>query len=134
MPTTHQGPSAQRTRRISIRPSCLPQCVKYAVVLICLATVSQVVTPANAATGPYYWDTNGAPAGAGATPSGTWGTNAYWNTDSSGLFTGTTETATLATDDLYFVVAPSASSGNGNATPGVIGSYTISLTGTQLAQ
>jgi fibronectin-binding autotransporter adhesin len=31
-----------------------------------------------------YWDANGATAGAGGTPTGTWGTDAFWSSDSTG--------------------------------------------------
>ena len=59
----------------------------------------------------YYWDTNTTIAGAGATPTGTWGTSNFWNTDPFGV-TNTFTTATAAADNLYFVAGPSATSGN----------------------
>ncbi len=34
-----------------------------------------------------YWDSNGTVAGAGATPTGTWGTSLFWSTDSDGTAT-----------------------------------------------
>ncbi|MFN7140944.1 MAG: autotransporter-associated beta strand repeat-containing protein, partial [Limisphaerales bacterium] len=34
-----------------------------------------------------YWDSNGTAAGAGATPTGNWGTDSFWNTSSAGTDT-----------------------------------------------
>ena len=31
-----------------------------------------------------YWDSNGATVGAGATPTGNWGTSNFWSTSSAG--------------------------------------------------
>ena len=59
-----------------------------------------------------YWDSNGTTAGAGATPTGTWGTSNFWNTDSLGGAAGAFQTSTLNTDNLFFVAAPGAASGN----------------------
>lgn len=71
-----------------------------------------------------YWDSNSTTAGAGATPTGTWGTSAFWNTDPFGI-TNTFSTATANTDDLYFVAGPASDSGN-NA-------YTVTVSGAQVA-
>lgn len=48
-----------------------------------------------------YWDSNGNTAGAGAAPSGTWGTSAFWSTSSAGT-NSTANTTTTLKDDLYF--------------------------------
>ena len=49
-------------------------------VLIAIST--SAVPSAEAAA--LYWDSNGATPGAGATPTGTWGTSAFWSTDPTG--------------------------------------------------
>ena len=74
--------------------------------------------------GSYYWDSNGTAAGGGLTPSGTWGVSGFWTLNSAGT-TSTFAYTTSASDDLYFVVAPSTSSGE-NA-------FTITVSGTQSA-
>jgi autotransporter-associated beta strand protein len=71
-----------------------------------------------------YWDSNGTTAGAGSTPTGTWGTSMFWNTDSTGVAAPGVTTTTSA-DDLFFVADPSATSGNST--------YTVTLSGTQAA-
>jgi fibronectin-binding autotransporter adhesin len=71
-----------------------------------------------------YWDSNGATAGAGATPTGTWGTSNFWNTDSTGG-AGTFSIPTANTDNLFFVAGPSGTSGNNN--------YTVTVSGAQVA-
>jgi hypothetical protein len=53
----------------------------------------------------YYWDKNGSTAGAGATPTGTWGSDAFWNPSSTGG-TGTCIAAPGSGDSLYFVAGP----------------------------
>lgn len=51
-----------------------------------LATVFQYTV---GSTTDLYWDSNGATAGAGTTPTGTWGTSTFWST----VFDGTAATA-----------------------------------------
>jgi fibronectin-binding autotransporter adhesin len=72
-----------------------------------------------------YWDSNSTTAGAGGTPTGTWGTSNFWNTDLTGANLGAFQIATLNTDDLFFVAAPGAASGN-NA-------YVVTVSGAQVA-
>ncbi|MGN6641438.1 MAG: hypothetical protein ACTHKU_00400, partial [Verrucomicrobiota bacterium] len=48
-----------------------------------------------------YWDSNGNTTGAGATPTGIWGTSLFWNTVNTGL-NGTRIAATTSADDLFF--------------------------------
>ena len=84
------------------------------------------MTFASAAT--LYWDSNGtATAGAGVTPTGTWGSSVFWTTDSTGANVGapTLISATTNADDLFFVAGPGAASGN-NA-------YTVTVSGAQVA-
>jgi autotransporter-associated beta strand protein len=84
------------------------------------------MTFASAAT--LYWDSNGtATAGAGATPTGTWGSSVFWTTDSTGANVGapTLISATTNVDDLFFVAGPGAASGNN--------SYTVTVSGAQAA-
>lgn len=72
--------------------------------------------PASAATF-YYWDTDGATSGAGgATPTGTWGTDAFWSPDSNGAAT----TAAWSANHAVFSA--------GNEATGV---FTINVSGTQ---
>lgn len=71
---------------------------------------------------PYYWDSNAATAGAGVTPTGTWGTDAFWSTSSTGV-AATTNTTTTLSDDLFF------SAGNDTS-----GDYTVTLNGVQNAK
>ena len=73
---------------------------------------------------PYYWDANGTTAGAGSTPTGTWGTDSFWNTDSAGG-SGTFVSSLTSSDDAYFSAGPSATSGNS--------AYTVTVSGTQSA-
>jgi hypothetical protein len=42
-----------------------------------------------------YWDSNSTTAGAGATPTGTWGTSNFWNTDPTGGNLGSFQIGTL---------------------------------------
>lgn len=66
-----------------------------------------------------YWDANGATAGSGVTPTGTWGTSAFWSTDSNGAVV---TSAYIAGSDVVFSTGVTAT-----------GAYTITLSGTQLA-
>lgn len=70
----------------------------------------------------YYWDPNGATAGAGTTPTGTWDTTTLNWGDSLGTVTSSAQTTTTA-DTAYFVAAPTDGSGNI--------AYTVTVTGTQ---
>jgi|GEM_PF-3505095 len=107
--------SARRISRKSI--------VAFAV-LAAVGTVS-LTHKANAAV--IYWDTDGAVAGAGGTPTGTWDSSvtANWTSDSTGS-SATSAVTTTSSDDLYFVAGPSATSGN-NA-------YIVTVSGTQVAK
>ncbi len=78
-----------------------------------------------AKAGTYYWDANGSTAGAGASPSGTWGADAFWNSNSAGN-SGTFITSPGSDDSLYFVAGPAVDSG-ANA-------FTVSVSGTQVAK
>ena len=50
-----------------------------------LAALITVVTPFNLRAVTLFWDSNGAgTTGAGATPTGTWGTDAFWTEDPNG--------------------------------------------------
>jgi autotransporter-associated beta strand protein len=89
----------------------------FVLVACCLPAVT-------AHAGTYYWDTNGSTAGAGDTPSGTWGTG-NWSTDQAGGSTLSPHTTTSA-DNLYFVAGPNANSSGENA-------FTVTINGTQNA-
>ena len=81
-----------------------------------LASTALLASPSLYATS-LYWDGNTTTAGAGNTTAflnRTWGTFAAWNTDPTGGAAGAFQTATLNTDDLFFVAGPSATSGNVN--------------------
>ncbi|GAA5121371.1 autotransporter-associated beta strand repeat-containing protein [Luteolibacter yonseiensis] len=54
-----------------------------------LATAVVLSLAASGAAGAAnaYWDSNGTTAGAGATPTGTWGTSAFWNATEAGTTT-----------------------------------------------
>src|SRR5438128_1215488 len=58
-----------------------------------LALVSATASPVSA---QLYWDSNGTTAGAGATPTGTWGTSTFWSTASDGTATTTSWTFNAA--------------------------------------
>jgi len=64
-----------------------------------------------------FWDANGTTAGAGTTPTGTWGTDNFWTTTSDG--TGT-PAAWVAGEDATFSAGADA-----------VGPYTITVSGTQ---
>lgn len=70
----------------------------------------------------YYWDSNGPTAGAGATPTGTWGTDAYLSTGAgSSLGTSSTFATTMTeADTLIFSAGTDA-----------INPYTVTVNGTQ---
>lgn len=73
----------------------------------------------------YYWDTNGATAGAGGNATGTWSAGGVtWSTSSAGTSANATYT-TLSTDNVFFVAGPAADSGNAT--------YTVTLSGSQFA-
>ena len=57
---------------------------------------------ASSASAQLYWDTNGTTAGAGGTPTGTWGVDNFWNTDSTGGAAGAFQIPTLGTDVVVF--------------------------------
>ena len=81
-----------------------------------LATVQQYTV---GSTTDLYWDSNGATAGAGATPTGTWGTSTFWST----VFDGTAATAGwTAGRNAVFSAGTDAS-----------GSFNLSVNGTQTA-
>ena len=81
-----------------------------------LATVHQYTV---GSTTDLYWDSNGTTAGAGATPTGTWGTSTFWST----VFDGTAATAAW-TSGLNAVFSAGA-----DAT----GTYTVTLGAAQTA-
>ena len=83
---------------------------------LALATTALLLNhPATAAT--LYWDTNGTTAGAGATPTGIWGTNTFWTTDSTGA---SATTAYTANSDVVFSAGTDA-----------VSAYTIGLSANQ---
>lgn len=88
---------------------------------LCLLFASVGSQPAVAT--PLYWDGNSTTAGAGNTTAllnREWGTFAAWNSDAAGV-TDTFTATTTSTDDLFFVAAPSATSGNIAFNPTVFG-------------
>jgi autotransporter-associated beta strand protein len=65
-----------------------------------------------------YWDANGATAGSGATPTGTWGSSAFWSTSSAGtVATG----AYTAGSNVFFSAGSDATT------------YTVTVSGSQNA-
>jgi len=66
-----------------------------------------------------YWDSNGATAGAGATPTGIWGTSTFWGTDSTGQ---TATTAYTVNSDVVFSAGTDA-----------VNAYTLTLSAAQTA-
>ena len=94
-------------------------CLRFAgIIFAVVLTESLPVTRAAS----LYWDGNSTTAGAGTTPTGTWGTSNFWNTDSTGG-AGTFSTATSLADDLFFSAGTDAT-----------GSPTITVSGTQSAK
>ena len=76
---------------------------------------------ANANAGTYYWDANGSTSGAADTPTGTWGASTFWNSNSTGG-SGTSITTSGSADNLNFIAAPAANSGESP--------YTVTVNGT----
>ncbi|MEI8038702.1 MAG: autotransporter-associated beta strand repeat-containing protein, partial [Verrucomicrobiota bacterium] len=93
--------------------------------LSALALIGFTFVMAGAQATPLYWDSNGATAGAGTTPTGTWGTSNFWNTDPTGGAGGAFQIPSTSADNLYFSAGPGA--GSGDAT------FTVTVTGTQAA-
>jgi autotransporter-associated beta strand protein len=71
-----------------------------AILALTVGAIFSILSPASAAN--LYWDSNGTTAGAGGTPTGTWGVDNFWNTDSTGANLGAFQIGTLSTDDLFF--------------------------------
>jgi len=94
--------------------------------VLAVACAMAMIVASFAQATPLYWDDNGTTAGAGATPTGIWGTDGNWNTDSTGANLGALQVGTLNTDDLFFVAAPGAASGN-NA-------YVVTVNGAQVGK
>src|SRR5438270_8207289 len=69
--------------------------------------------------GTLYWDSNGTTAGAGATPTGTWGSSAFWSTSSAGT---ATPAAWVSGSDAVFSAGSDA-----------VNSFNVTLSGTQTA-
>jgi autotransporter-associated beta strand protein len=69
------------------------------------------------------WDSNGDAAGAGATPTGTWGVDPYWNTTGAGDVTTPTNATTTFFNDLFFSAGTDA-----------VNAYTVNVSGTQNAK
>lgn len=65
----------------------------------------------------WFWDSNGTTAGAGTTPTGTWGTSTFWSTNSGGTVA---TTAWTAGNTAVFAAGTDAS-----------GAYTVTVSGTQ---
>jgi hypothetical protein len=55
--------------------------------------LSFALVGASAHAGSSYWDSNDATPGAGATPTGIWGTDNFWSTDSNGSVSTTAWTS-----------------------------------------
>jgi autotransporter-associated beta strand protein len=86
-----------------------------------IAAIAGLVAVQSAQAAPMYWDSNGATAGAGVTPTGTWGASDFWSTSSAGTV-ATPAYTTTAADDINFSAGSDAS-----------GPYTVTLNGTQNA-
>jgi len=86
-------------------------------VAILVALAIQFIAP-SAFAATVYWDSNGTVAGAGATPTGTWGTSTFWNATSTGLTT--TPAAWLSGDTAVFSAGTDA-----------VNAFTVTLSGTQ---
>ena len=122
---------SRNRRKAASAPSMRPKALSGSIAKYSRGLALSVLTLIGASQAPgatFYWDADGTgTAGAGATPTGTWGTSAFWTTDSTGANIGSPVLTqlTLNTDNLYFVAGPSASSGN-NA-------YTVTVLGSQVA-
>jgi len=113
------------TRSFFRQAICSARLRAVAGAVLCLAAALWAAPAGEARAATLYWDTTDTIAGAGVTPTGTWGTDNFWNTDPTGGAGGTLHTATIATDDLYFVAGPASNSGN-NA-------FTVTVSGAQVA-
>ena len=71
----------------------------------------------------YYWDSSGTDTGAGATPTGTWGTDSFWNTIAGGGSGGTFVSTLTSADDAWFCAGSDA-----------VNAYTVTVNGTQNAK
>jgi hypothetical protein len=96
--------------------------MKKNLLLAAMAAFFVLVAMPTASATVYYWDGNGATAGAGTAPTGTWGTSAFWTTNASGL-TATANNATTALDQLSFSAGTDAT-----------GNYTVTVSGAQTAR
>lgn len=85
-------------------------------ILAAAVAMALAIKPSLAATA--YWDSNGTTAGAGATPTGTWGTSAFWNTTAAG--DTTTPGAWVSGDTAVFSAGADATT-----------AYTVTLSGAQ---
>ena len=94
---------------------------KYAV----LGAALQLGTNALGQT-DHYWDSNGATAGAGVSPNGTWGSDSFWNTTANG-------TAGTFSSSLIPAVGNATGRGFFSAGNDATSSYTITVSGTQEA-
>lgn len=79
----------------------------------------QMVVSGVVATPEFYWDANDTIAGAGATPTGTWGTNAFWTSTADG--TGTPVAWTAGNDAVF------------SAGTDAVASFDVTLNGIQSA-
>ncbi len=70
-----------------------------------------------------YWDSNDTTPGAGATPTGTWGTDLFWNTTPAGDVTAPTNVTTTGVDDLFFSAGTDA-----------VNPFTVTVSGSQTAR
>lgn len=89
--------------------------------LAVLAVITPILVTEDLSAATYYWDSNGTTAGAGVTPTGTWGTDAFWSTSSAGTAV-TANTPTTTADTLNF-----------SAGSDTVGAYTVTLNGMQSA-
>jgi len=90
--------------------------------VIAIVLVMGGLVPQSAQAIGYFWDSNGATAGAGLDPTGTWGDDPYWTTSSTGTDT-TSNPVTTTGDNLSF-----------SAGSDTTGPYTVTLDGTQYAK
>jgi len=91
----------------------------FATVLTSASALALFLAPCSVHAALSYWDGNGTTAGAGATPTGTWGTSTFWSTDSTGA---TATTAWTAGNTAVFSAGADAT-----------GTYTVTVNGTQSA-